>query len=183
MSWIERRYGTARGAVRLGLTRLEMLFGMAGERRPEADEVRRLVFVCHGNICRSAYAEVLARQLGLNAASFGLSTTEGCPAHAPISEAARAAGVDLSGHRSTPVEAFRPQPEDLLLAMESRHLRKIATMPGLAELPRMLLGRYAGFPHLHDPYEITLNYTGPCLARIDTAVRSLAKVFPRASLS
>ena len=183
MSWIERRYGTARGAVRLFVTRAEIALGLAGERHPEPGEVRRLVFVCHGNICRSAYADVLARSLGLNAASFGLSTEPGSRAHRPIIKAARERGVDLAPHRSMPVEAFRPQPGDLLLAMESRHLRKLAGIQGLGGLPRLLLGRFAGWPHLHDPYEIAPEYTAPCLGRIDEAVRKAGDAFPGVSLS
>jgi len=183
MAWIDRRYGNWRGAIRLFLTRAEISLGLSGERKPERDEVRRLVFVCHGNICRSAYADVLARELGLNAASFGLSTEPGSRAHRPIVKAAREMGVDLAGHRSMPVEAFRPLPGDLLLAMETRHLRKLAAIQGLSGLPRLLLGRFSGFPHLHDPYEIAPEYTAPCLGRIDKAVRNAGKAFPGVDLS
>lgn len=183
MSWIDRRYGTWRGAARLWLTRVEMALGLSGERKPEPAEVRRLVFVCHGNICRSAYADVLARKLGFNAASFGLSTEPGSRAHRPIIKAAEAMGIDLAAHRSMPVEAFRPQPGDLLLAMETRHLRKLAGIQGLGETPRLLLGRFSGWPHLHDPYEIAPDYTAPCLGRIDRAVRNAAKAYPGVDLS
>ena len=36
------------------------------------EDVDRLVFVCTGNICRSAYAEYKARSLGMSATSFGI---------------------------------------------------------------------------------------------------------------
>ena len=64
-------YGTWRGAVRLALAHAEVATGLSGAIVPDPAKVRRLVFVCHGNICRSAYADVLARRAGMNVASFG----------------------------------------------------------------------------------------------------------------
>ena len=83
-SWISDRFGTPRGALRLALSYGEVATGLSAQRKPDAAVVRRLVFVCHGNICRSAYADVLAARGGAKTASFGLSTHTGVPAHAPV---------------------------------------------------------------------------------------------------
>jgi protein-tyrosine phosphatase len=61
----------------LALSYAELATGLAGQLPPDPARVRRLVFVCHGNICRSAYAHVLARRAGARVASFGLSTATG----------------------------------------------------------------------------------------------------------
>src|SRR3546814_2718419 len=82
--WIDARFGTTRGVVRLMLSYGETALGLASIRAPEADEVRRLVFVCHGNICRSAFADVAADEAGLNTDSFGLSDVHGAPAHPTV---------------------------------------------------------------------------------------------------
>ena len=177
---IDRQFGTFRGLVRLVLAHGEVLLGAAGAVTPDARAVRRLVFVCHGNICRSAYAEALARRAGLNTASFGLSAGSGNPAHPPLAKVALARGVDLSPHASTAVADYAPAEGDYLLAMESRHLRRIAGDPRIAALPRGLLGALAGFPHLHDPYEIEPAYTPVCLTRIERAVARLPSLFPNA---
>lgn len=178
---IDRQFGTFRGLVRLVLAHGEVLLGASGAVPPDARAVRRLVFVCHGNICRSAYAEALARRAGLNTASFGLSAGSGNPVHPPLAEVALARGVDLSPHASTAVADYAPAEGDYLLAMESRHLRRIARDPRIAALPRGLLGALAGFPHLHDPYEIEPAYTPVCLTRIERAVARLPELFPNAA--
>ena len=178
---IERQFGTFRGLVRLALAHGEVLLGAEGAVPPDPHAVRRLVFVCHGNICRSAYAQALARGAGLNAASFGLSAGTGNPAHPPLAQVALARGVDLADHMSTAVADYQPAQGDYLLAMESRHLRRIARDSRIAGLPRGLLGALAGFPHLHDPYEIEPAYTPVCLMRIERAVARLPGLFPNAA--
>jgi protein-tyrosine phosphatase len=163
----------------------EVASGQAGIVRPDPALVTRLVFVCHGNICRSAFADVVARRNGLNVASFGLSTSSGLPAHPSAVAAAAAIGVDLGDHRTTRAADFGPESGDLLLAMETRQLRRIAGDPNLNTLPRTLLGLYAKppVPHLHDPYELDPAYMPMCLARIESAVINLAAAFPGARLS
>lgn len=181
-SAIVRRFGTVRGMVRLLLSHAEVATKQAAIVDPDPASIRRLVFVCHGNICRSAFADRLARDLGLNATSFGLSTSSGFGAHPPVIVAAKAWGVSLSGHRTTRLEDYVPAPGDLLLAMETRQLRRIATLPGFAGQPRTLLGLFAQprSPHLHDPFELDDAYLGTCLKRIESAVINLGSVFPGA---
>src|SRR5688500_11705046 len=75
---INRRFGTYRGLIRLGLAHAEHT---SGRLRPfirhDLGHVNRLVFVCQGNICRSSFADHLARSLGIPSVSFGLATTTG----------------------------------------------------------------------------------------------------------
>jgi protein-tyrosine phosphatase len=181
---ITERFGTVRGLIRLGLGYAQVASGRAGILAPDPAEVTRLVFVCHGNICRSAFADVVAQSLGLRAASFGLSTSAGGPAHGPAEEAAHTLGHDLSAHRTTKVEDFAPLEGDFLLGMEVRHLRKLEARPAFADVPRSLLGLWSTprFPHLHDPYQLDPAYMETCLARVERAVCGLAKAFPGARL-
>src|SRR4051812_1003209 len=73
---INRRYGTYRGLIRLLLAQAESKAGTLGSlTHPALNRTRRFVFVCSGNICRSCFADTVARSLGLPSASFGLSTT------------------------------------------------------------------------------------------------------------
>lgn len=180
MGWLSRNFGTLRGAVRLVLAHGEAALGQAGVRAPAPGEVRRLVFVCHGNICRSAYADMLARKAGLNAASFGLSTSTGKQAWPLVREIAARRGHDLESHRTTDLADFEPQQGDYLLGMEARHLRKMAANPRLAHLPRGLLGNFCApaFPLLYDPYQLDPEYMEVCLTRIENAVARLAAEFP-----
>ncbi len=185
MGLITSNFGTMRGLVRLGLSYGEVALGAAGVSRPDPAWVRRFVFVCHGNICRSAFADVVARAAGLRVASFGLSTDAGKGAHPPAIKAAAALGVDLNHHVTTRAGDFVTEPGDYLLAMETRQLRRLAGDAMFGQLPRGLLGVYAkpAVPHLHDPYELDPDYMPVCLKRIESAVANLAVAFPCARLS
>jgi protein-tyrosine phosphatase len=185
MSFLTSNFGTGRGFVRLALSYGEVALGAAGISRPDPRDVRRLVFVCHGNICRSAFADVVARASGMRVASFGLSTDAGKGAHPPATAAASDLGFDLSAHRTTRVGDYMSEPGDFLLAMETRQLRRLAGNAALAGLPRSLLGLYASpsVPHLHDPYELDPAYMVTCLKRIESAVANLAAAFPGARVS
>lgn len=161
--------------------RLVLSYGqIAFAHRVDPAAARRVVFVCHGNICRSAYAEAVARQVGMRAASIGLSTTSGLPAHPPVIAAAQKMGVDLSKHRTTAIDDFMIEPGDLLLAMEVRQVGVLGRHPRMNAMPADLLGRFAGVPHLHDPYQLNQPYLRVCLSRIDRAVRALALAAPNA---
>ncbi|MEC3912819.1 phosphotyrosine protein phosphatase [Sphingobium sp. CR2-8] len=182
---IRSRFGTFRGLVRLALSYPQLMLGRSASVAPDPAQVRRLVFVCQGNICRSAFADVAARRAGLHAASFGLSTTTGRAAHEPAIVAARALGYDLSNHKAVDLQDYSPQTGDLLLAMEVRQLHRLGADPRLSGLPRMLLGRWTQpmLPHLHDPYGLDDSYMTTCLARIDRTVPRLVRAFPGARLS
>ncbi len=182
---ITRNFGSPRGLIRLGLSYAEALPLWSAAVKPAPENVRRLVFVCHGNICRSAYAWGVARDLGLNSASFGLSTISGKPAHEPARQAAIAMGHPIEEHLTTRVQDFVPQAGDYLLAMEHRHLRKLAALPNLAYLPRGLLGSYASppMPHLHDPYLLDPAFMEACLRRVESAVQGLAVMYPGVQIS
>ena len=173
---IAENFGTTRGVVRLALSYLEVASGLDNQSRIPLTKAKRLVFVCHGNICRSAYADVIARNLGLEVASFGLSTETGKGAHPPVIEEAARRGVDLSRHLTTAKEDFIPKEGDYFLAMETRHLRRMSMDPALKGSAMALLGTYAKppFPHLHDPYKLAPEYLPKCLDRIETAVRAIA---------
>lgn len=182
---VNTRFGTFRGAVRLALSYGQLALGQSHVRFGSAADVKRLVFVCHGNICRSAFADVAARALGMNVASFGLSTSNDLPAHPPAATAAAKLGHDLSAHRTLRADDYVPLPGDLLLAMEVRQLRRLSRDPRLQHVPRSLLGLWAQpkIPHLHDPYKLSADYMDTCLRRIDGAVKRLANAFPGARLS
>lgn len=182
---IRARFGTLRGLVRLILSYPQLALSLSASRAADPAQVRRLVFVCQGNICRSAFADVVARRAGLNTASFGLSTTTGRAAHDPAIAAAHALGHDLSQHRAIDMADYVPQEGDLLLAMEVRQLHRLAADPRLSHVPRLLLGRWTRpmLPHLHDPYGLDDRYMATCLARIERAVERLVNAFPGARLS
>lgn len=125
-------------------------------RRIDWTEVKRLVFVCSGNICRSPFAAELARSRGFEVASFGIRTQTGAPADPVAAKVAAGRGIDLSAHRSTSLEDFIARPGDLLIGMEPLHLKPIGHLAaGGAQLTLAGVWTEIGAPYLPDPYGIS----------------------------
>lgn len=180
--WIDNRYGTWRGLVRALLARAELAGGRLEPfrlARPEA--VRRLVFVCHGNICRSAYGHMVARELGMNVASLGLSTHTGNRSPDPALASATRLGVDMSAHRATDWGDFKVAPGDLFLVMEVRQAHEVRRrLGGRNDVQICLLGMWCTpvMPHLHDPYTLSDPYFDSCFRRVRQAVQALSAALP-----
>lgn len=85
---------------------------------------RGVLFVCHGNICRSPYAEgVFRARLGVAADSVIRISSAGFigpdrPSPKFAVEEAAARGIDLSGHRSMMLSAGELRYAELVFVME-----------------------------------------------------------------
>lgn len=122
--------------------------------RPPRSAPRRLVFVCTGNICRSPYAEALARSLGLEAISAGIATTPGLPAHPRAIAEASVRGLDLSGHRTTSWADVQLRHDDVVIAAELRHLLAVRRRVQAAGCQIALMSSLSRdcFAIVRDPY-------------------------------
>ncbi len=98
-----------------------------------ADRARpRVLFLCTGNSCRSQMAEGWARHLHgehLDACSAG---TEPHGLNPLAVRAMAEAGVDISGHRSTAVEANDPESVSLVVSVCGHALEACPVWPGPA---------------------------------------------------
>jgi protein-tyrosine phosphatase len=174
---INRRFGTYRGLARLALAHGEVYLGTVGAfMRPDFGAVRRVVFVCQGNICRSCFAEQSARTRDLATASFGFATGGNAPADPDAIATAQRFGTSLAAHRTTDLEDFEFQDGDLLLVMEIRQARVLAKLVAGRNLQVSLLGLWATpqRPHIHDPHGLSLDYFETCFGSIASAVAGVA---------
>ncbi len=99
---------------------------------PGTTPVFRLLFVCTGNICRSAAAERLARQallqLGdvgcrVEVTSAGTRAVVGAPVHPDTAVAVRDLGGDPGGFAAQRLTASMVRESDLVLTMTRDHRR------------------------------------------------------------
>lgn len=95
---------------------------------PELGGVRRILFVCTGNTCRSPMAEAIARvraedrgQQRLEIRSAGTMASGEAPASRGAVLVAREAGLELEGHRSTSVTPGLVAWADLVVCMAPSH--------------------------------------------------------------
>jgi protein-tyrosine phosphatase len=176
---IGTNYGTVRGLVRHWLAEAEYVSGRLDcWLAPEPRRVRRLVFVCLGNINRSAFASAVAQLQGAASISIGLATTTGAPAFPMAIARAPLHGVDLSTHTATDISDYRFAEGDLLLAMEIRHARQLVER-GIPSAAIALLGHWAS-PHrihIHDPHTLSAEYFATCFSIIESAVRNMLDEF------
>ncbi len=106
-------------------------------RQNDPEIVRRIaaadsvLFICFGNINRSAVAAIRFRELLQTAphpvavTSAGFYPEENRPTSPLSSEVARELGIDLSEHRSRTVTAEMLDQHDLIVAMDSSHLESL----------------------------------------------------------
>ncbi len=101
--------------------------------------MKRILFVCHGNICRSPMAEYVMKDLvarkGLAAefeiASAATSTEElGNPVYPPARVKLAQHGISCSGHHARQLRASDYARYDLLIGMDHYNLRNMQRICG-----------------------------------------------------
>lgn len=139
--------------------------------------ISRLVFVCHGNICRSPYACARSREFGINSISFGLEASDGAVADTSASRNALLRGVDLSAHRSVRLRAPLLERGDLVVVFEPRQLAKVLrqNVADLAGLTLMGIWDRPVYPRIQDPFGRSDRYFQHCFSTIDRNIEVLAR--------
>ena len=174
--WLAGHYGSRRGFVRTCWYRVLFLTGSYREyRNIDWPSVDRLVFVCKGNICRSAYAEAVARTLGVDSISCGVDTRKDFPANEEAIKVAKTKGVNLSGHRTMPIQLLDICDNDLFVVMEPWQAEYINQEYG-GKRRCSLLGLWGQpvKPHIQDPYGASSFYFNYCFSYIEKAVHEIA---------
>ena len=88
--------------------------------------MKKILFVCTGNLCRSPMAEALFRHRigadpGWEATSAGTFACLGHPASENAVLAVKELGIELSGHRSQPLTYELVESADLIVVMTADH--------------------------------------------------------------
>lgn len=140
--------------------------------------VRRLLFVCHGNICRSAFAAELARVRLPNhqVESAGVGDEEGRQTPQEIAELARARGVELARHRSARITDAQVQAAELILVSDLETLNTLLTAWPAARSRTTMLGLFAepAVVSIPDPYGAPRAQASESLDLVASAVNGLS---------
>ena len=127
----------------------------------------KILFVCHGNICRSPMAEYVMKDLvkragleeGIQTASAATSREEiGNPVYPPARRKLAEHGISCGGHAARQLRNSDYEEYDLLIGMDRANLRNMYRICGGDFNDKMhLLMEYAGRPgqEVADPW-----YTG-----------------------
>jgi protein-tyrosine-phosphatase len=150
----------------------------------------RVLFVCFGNIIRSALAEVLARRaagaacVDLDAASAGLTAIDGRPADTRAIAVAAELGVSLDAHRARSLTDDAVDRADFIFVMDlmdhSNEAQLVSRYPAAARRVHLLQG--AGL-ELVDPYAGTIDDVRASALAIDRAVRQRMSTIAADSVS
>jgi protein-tyrosine phosphatase len=144
--------------------------------------MKKIVFVCTANICRSPSAEHYLRHVadklggnGLEVSSVGVMGLTGHPADSTMSRLLAQRGLDLSSHESRGVELDEMQQADQIVVMTKRHRAWFReNMPEV--LPKVILLReyLDGARDLSDPVGGSEGEYRTCLDMICRCVEQMA---------
>ncbi len=123
----------------------------------------KILFICHGNICRSAAAEMIMKDLmaeekrrDLEVASAATSSEEiGNDVYPPMKRALFARGVRCTPHRARRLTAADGVKYDLFVGMDAENLYMMKRILPASVHDRIhLLMEYAGHPgqEIDDPW-------------------------------
>jgi len=176
-NYIANVYGSKRGLLQyLSCLAKDNVFNSYGKNKLLPDNVNRVVFVCKGNICRSAVAESCFKlNNDIDCCSVGLDTTSGNGANERIRELSRAHGILLDDHVTTSIEDFAPAKGDLFICMEPNQVEQLERKVGAHSV--VLLG-FFGNPqsaYIHDPYNANEVFAEDCIKYICHAVSCLSE--------
>lgn len=169
-----------------------------------------LLFVCHGNVARSAAAEVIARRMirtssGWTVSSAGVGALVGHPMADNVAASLRRRGYDPSAHVSKQVNSHMVEQADLTVCMEYAQrerlvdespaaVRRIFVFGQLERIARSAPRRVVGLAHavLHqapatsrddvaDPFRLGAQAAEEAVTRLETGLTEIGALLGFAS--
>lgn len=151
----------------------------------------RVLFVCYGNIIRSALAESLYRHHAaalsmpaVDVSSAGVRAKPGREADARAITAGRALGVDLSSHQAQPLTQSLVEEASVIFVMDRlNEAQLLARFPDARKKLRRLgaLAKENGSDIIADPYVLDAAAVAAAAERIDRATATLARTLSASS--
>lgn len=174
--YIENQFGSKRGLFKLCVTEVTRRLGFY-KQYSQIDflKVNRLVFICHGNICRSPLGEAVAKSQGALAESYGLDTRGGDNADPRAIAFGTQNKLIMGNHITRHIKEYTPKPGDLLIGMEPKHTNALKALYGNT-IQITLAGLWLPKPvaYLHDPFSANILFFNRCESLVGEAANVLA---------
>jgi protein-tyrosine phosphatase len=144
-----------------------------------------ILILCVGNICRSPFAENLLRKklpldkFPANVFSRGTIAEYGAAPSAEAVAAAKSLGVDISGHRSNPLNKEDLKFADIILTMDSVTAENLNEAYELNDLA-IPIGRYhpsSMIVEIEDPYGKGYDAYLDCYLKISECVEGFVRFY------
>ncbi len=190
------RLGPKAGGIYARMRLLDLLGMRAANRRLVPVSARSFLFVCFGNIMRSAMAEFLMKQALIEARlegqvrimSAGLHASAGREAHAWAQQASAELGISLAEHRAKPLTREMVEQADCILAMDFQNKAELLMVYPESQAKIYMLSAYGEgswqYREIADPYLGDLESTRFCGQRLQTCIRNLMiSIFPSSGTS
>jgi protein-tyrosine-phosphatase len=140
---------------------------------------RQVVMLCHGNICRSPFAEHVLRDkaaragVALDIVSAGTIGLEGRASPADAVAAARAYGTDLRPHRSRFLDVEAARAAGAVIVFDDRNVDELRRLGLNGDINLLRLADFTGRREIGDPYGHGAGGFAAAYAQIDEAVTRL----------
>lgn len=147
--------------------------------------MKKIVFVCTGNVCRSATAEYLLRKeldkkgiTGIEVISRGIAANPAYRVPTVIKELLQEDEIDIEQHQSTLLEEDDVNSADLILVMDRIHLDDINDRYPEVKDKVFLFKEYAaaeGDKEIYDPIGLGAEVYKGCYQEIKNTVEKLVE--------
>jgi protein-tyrosine-phosphatase len=176
---VHSRWSNWRRAAR----RRRLIDEFAQRRLTAAPDLRRVLFLCYGNICRSAFAAAYWNQNATlaTAGSAGFYGERNRRTPPRILRLAKQLGVDLAAHRSRVVDCAAIRHATAIFVMDGHNIEDLLSLYPQARAKSWLLGSFRERGAIRDPYLLADAEALEALRQVRESVNVILERHPSAT--